>query len=85
YALSQNYPNPFNPATTIDYTLAKEGNVQLAVYDVLGRLVTTLVSGVEAAGPHTVRFDGSRLSSGVYYYTLRAGEFTATRSLILMK
>ncbi len=85
YALGQNYPNPFNPATTIGYTIAKEGNVHLAVYDVLGRLVATLADGVQAAGPHTVGFDGSRLSSGVYYYTLKAGEFTATRSLVLMK
>lgn len=85
YALSQNYPNPFNPTTTISYMTAKEGNVSLAVYDVLGRLVTTLVNEHQAPGQYTVRFDGSRLSSGIYYYTLHAGDFVSTKSLVLMK
>ncbi len=91
FALDQNYPNPFNPSTTIEYSIpnvATQGtspNVQLIVYDVLGRKVKTLVNKKQSPGNYSVRFDASELNSGVYFYTLRAGSFVATKKMILMK
>lgn len=85
YSLEQNYPNPFNPSTTISYYLPKASNVELKVYDALGNLVKTLVSRQQAQGKYDVNFDGSNLSSGVYFYQLQAGEFKATKKLILLK
>ena len=83
--LLQNYPNPFNPSTEISYSLSATGHVTLKIYDVLGREVATLVNEKQGAGAHTVRFDGSRLSSGVYFYRLNAGDFVATKKLVLTK
>jgi hypothetical protein len=91
--LAQNYPNPFNPTTAISYQLpapsGAEGSaastVTLKVYDVLGKEVATLVDGVQSAGRHTVRFDGSSLRSGVYFYRIQAGSFHDARKLILIK
>jgi len=83
--LHQNYPNPFNPSTTISYELASRSNVQLAVYNVLGQAVATLVNSVQPAGRYAVVLDGSRLTSGVYFYRLRAGEFSQTYKLMLVK
>ena len=83
--MKQNYPNPFNPMTTIDYTLAKSGFVSLKVYDILGQEVVTLVNGVEKAGDHNVNLNAANLPSGTYFYTLRSGDFTATKSLVLVK
>ena len=85
FALLQNFPNPFNPATTIRYTLGARSHVTLAVYNVLGQCVATLVDAVQDAGPHDVIFSGQRYASGVYFYRLRAGTFTATKSLLLAK
>ena len=85
FALSQNYPNPFNPSTTIDYAIPSAASVQLKVYDMLGREVATLVQADQAPGAYSVRFDGRNLSSGVYYYTLKAGAFVSTKTLILLK
>jgi photosystem II stability/assembly factor-like uncharacterized protein len=85
YVLSQNYPNPFNPTTTIQYSVAKAGIVELKVCDVLGRELAVLVQGEHNPGNYSVVFDASRLSTGVYFYTMRAGDFTNTRSLVLMK
>jgi photosystem II stability/assembly factor-like uncharacterized protein len=85
FALEQNYPNPFNPTTTISYSVPKTSFVELKVYDLLGRTVATLVSSERAAGTHTVGFDAKGLSSGVYLYTMKAGDFTATKSLVLVK
>jgi len=85
YALNQNYPNPFNPTTTIGFSVVKAADVQLKVYDLLGREVATLVQGQHNPGSYSVVFDASRLSSGVYFYTLRAGDFVSTKSLVLMK
>jgi photosystem II stability/assembly factor-like uncharacterized protein len=84
-ALQQNYPNPFNPTTTIKYELASGAQVSLKVYDVLGREVLTLVDKDEFAGQHQVVLDASELSSGVYFYRLRAGDFTDTKRLLLLK
>jgi hypothetical protein len=85
YSLSQNYPNPFNPATTISFAIPKAGNVELRVYDVLGREASLLVNEFKAAGSYSVDFDASELSSGVYYYTIRSGDFTQTKKMVLIK
>ncbi len=88
YSLGQNYPNPFNPATTIHYTLAKSGIVTLKVYDVLGREVAQLVSEYKNAGSYTVTFDISsakNLSSGVYFYSISAGEYQQVKKMMLIK
>ena len=85
FALEQNYPNPFNPTTTISYSVPKTSFVELKVYDLLGRTVATLVNSERSAGTHTVGFDAKGLSSGVYLYTMKAGDFTATKSLVLVK
>lgn len=85
FALYQNYPNPFNPATEVRYDLATASHVDLHVYNAVGQVVATLVNGEQQAGTHQVRFDASHLSSGVYVYQLRAGDFTATKKLVLAK
>ena len=87
YSLSQNYPNPFNPTTTIGYTIpvGTRGGTSLRVYDVLGREVATLVDEELTAGEHVARFDASSLASGVYFYRLTSGSFSATRKLLLLK
>ena len=85
FALEQNYPNPFNPATTISYSIKKPADVELLVHDLLGRKVAILVDKHQTAGRYEVSFDASDLSSGIYLYTLRAGDFTQTRRLVLLK
>ena len=85
FALAQNYPNPFNPSTTIQFNLAKRGMVKLNVYDVLGNQVANLVNDVRSTGPHAVSFDGSDLSSGVYFYTLETATEIITKKMMLMK
>jgi len=85
FALRQNYPNPFNPKTTLVFELPVASQVRLDVYDINGRLVTTLVNGWQGAGTHEMVFDASHLSSGVYFYCLQAGEFNAVRKMVLMK
>ncbi|MBI5022320.1 MAG: S8 family serine peptidase [Ignavibacteriales bacterium] len=85
FALSQNYPNPFNPSTKINYELPTAGWVTLKVFDVLGREVATLVDETKRIGRYEVEFDGSELTSGVYFYTLRAGSLISTKKLLLMK
>ncbi|HEX2867783.1 MAG TPA: T9SS type A sorting domain-containing protein [Ignavibacteriales bacterium] len=85
YELRQNYPNPFNPSTVINYTITKAGMVTLKVYNILGREVATLQNGVQEAGVHSVQFNASDLPSGIYIYTLQAGQFTSSRKLMLLK
>jgi hypothetical protein len=85
YSLAQNYPNPFNPVTSIRYTVAGDVRTELTVYNVLGQEVVTLVDGVKAPGAYTVEWDASDLASGVYFYRLTAGDYTATRRMVLMK
>ncbi len=85
FSLGQNYPNPFNPGTTIEYTLPAAAHVTLQVFDVLGREVATLVDGTETAGVKSVRFDASRLSSGVYYYRIAAGSFNGAKQMLLLR
>ena len=85
YTLSQNYPNPFNPATEIKYSLPESGFVTLKVYDMLGREASVLVNEDKTAGNYSVTFDGSSLSSGVYFYQLKAGQYTDTKKFVLLK
>ncbi len=85
YALNQNYPNPFNPTTVISYQLPKESHVTLKVYDIIGNEVQTLVKGDQPAGTYKVNFNGSDLSSGVYFYRLQANNFVSVKKFTLMK
>ncbi|MFO7448429.1 MAG: T9SS type A sorting domain-containing protein, partial [Ignavibacteriaceae bacterium] len=85
YNLAQNYPNPFNPVTNIQYSVKELENVTLKIYDILGREVTILLNEVQQPGRYNIRFDGSSLSSGIYFYKLQAGKFAETRKMILMK
>ena len=83
--MQQNYPNPFNPSTTISYDLPTDSKVTLKVFDVLGREVATLVNGFVEAGSHQAVFNATRLASGVYFYRLQAGAYSATRKLAILK
>ncbi len=85
YVLEQNYPNPFNPATKIQYALPLSGKVSLQVYNVLGQEVVTLVNEVQSVGVYTVNFDASRLSSGMYFYRISAGNFSQVKKMMLLK
>ncbi len=85
YSLSQNYPNPFNPTTNLEFGISKLGFVSLKVYDVLGKEVMTLVNEIKPAGRYKIDFNGSNLSSGMYFYKLEAGNFTETKRMLLIK
>ena len=85
YALLQNYPNPFNPSTNIQYSIVNRQLTIVKVYDVLGREVSTLVNELKQPGTYTVQFDGSRLSSGIYFYRMKAGTFAETKRLLLLR
>ena len=85
YALHQNYPNPFNPSTQIRFDLRETNHVKLAIFNVLGQEVATLVDGRLNAGQHLVTFNASDLASGVYFYRIEAGQFTDMRKMVLMK
>ena len=85
YSLSQNYPNPFNPMCNVQFSMYKAGNVRLVVYDVQGREVQTLVNEKLRAGTYEVKFDGSALNSGVYFYKLSTEGFTETKKMTLIK
>ncbi|MCB1060365.1 MAG: T9SS type A sorting domain-containing protein [Calditrichaeota bacterium] len=85
FSLAQNYPNPFNPTTTISFTLTQANITSLKVFDVLGRTTATIDMGRMEAGRHTMSFNGSDLASGVYFYQLESGAFSATRKMLLLK
>jgi hypothetical protein len=85
YSLSQNYPNPFNPTTTIQYSTKEAGMVTLKVVNILGEVVAELENSYKDAGRYEVKFDASRLASGVYYYQIQAGAFTQMSKMILLK
>ena len=85
FALNQNYPNPFNPSTLISYSIPQNSFVTVKVYDIIGNEVSTLVNQTQSAGKYDVKFDASSLSNGVYFYTIKADNFTSTKKMILMK
>ena len=81
----QNYPNPFNPSTTIRYALPQRSHVTLSIFNTFGQNVATLVNETQEPGYHDVRFDGSNLASGVYFYRIKADEYAATKKLLLIR
>jgi hypothetical protein len=85
FTLNQNYPNPFNPSTTIKFELPRASQVNLTVFDILGREVSVLVNERKEPGSYEVKLDGSNLASGVYFYRIQAGDYVATKKLLLMK
>jgi hypothetical protein len=85
FSLSQNYPNPFNPSTVISYTVPKESQITLKIFNVLGQEVTTLVNSVQKAGTYNINFNASKLSSGIYFYSIKANGFTSTKKMMLVK
>ena len=85
FVLSQNYPNPFNPATVISFEIPSRNFVELKIYDLLGREITSLVNEEKDAGKYSIRFNGNDLASGIYFYKLTAGNYSQTKKLILMK
>ena len=85
YDLFQNYPNPFNPSTTISFQMPKDGFVTLKIYDILGKEVTTLVNEFKTTGKYNVQFNASNLASGMYIYQIKAGDYSNTKKLMLMK
>ena len=85
FGLSQNYPNPFNPSTTMRYTIQESGQVRIAVYNLMGQKVATLVDGMKQAGAHTVRWNAAGHASGMYYYRLEANGQVITKKMTLIK
>ena len=85
FELSQNYPNPFNPTTVITYSLLKGGFVTLKVYNEIGQEITTLVKGYKSASTYQITFDASKLANGVYIYTLKSGNYTLSKKMLLIK
>ena len=85
YMLAQNFPNPFNPTTTIQFSIAQQSLVRLEVFNMLGERIATLVDQVRPAGSYSERFDGTQLASGVYLYRLKAGSFTTTQKMVLLR
>jgi hypothetical protein len=85
YSLNQNYPNPFNPTTTISYTIPLVSQVNLTVYDILGRRVVELVNKEQNPGVYEVKFDASYFASGIYFYRIEAGSYTNTQKMMLLK
>jgi len=85
FSLSQNYPNPFNPVTTIRYSIPEDGNIKLKVYNSLGQQEAELINGFVKAGSSEVKFDGSGLASGVYFYKIESGNEVIIKKLMLLK
>ncbi len=85
FELSQNYPNPFNPTTTISYAVPQRTNVEIKVYDITGKEITTLVNEVKDQGIYSVKFNADNFSSGIYFYRISAGQFSSVRKMILIK
>ena len=85
FKLCQNYPNPFNPSTSIEYTIPNKSNVTIKVYNILGSDVKTLVNGIKNKGSYKITFDAVHLTSGIYFYSLQAGEFKETKKMTILK
>ena len=85
FAVDQNAPNPFNPTTAISFTIPAAGNVTVDVYNVAGQKVDSLVNGMMSAGRHSVVWDATGYSNGVYFYTVKSGDFSKTMKMTLLK
>lgn len=85
YKLGQNYPNPFNPSTMINYSVPKAGNVKIAVYDVLGNEVASVLNEYKQAGNYSINYNASALSSGIYFYKMISGSYVETKKMTLIK
>ena len=85
FVLYQNYPNPFNPSTTIQYELPQNSQVEIQVYDLLGREITTIVNNEQNAGRHKIEFSGGKLNSGIYFYRLKANNYLEVKKMLLVK
>ena len=85
FVLNQNYPNPFNPETVISWQLAVDSHVNLTIYNVVGQRVAILVDEQKPAGTHSVKFDASRLASGIYYYKAQAGNYQEMKKMLLLR
>jgi hypothetical protein len=85
FELSQNYPNPFNPTTTIHFSIPQRSRTELSVFDAIGRKISTVVDRELASGSYTATFDARQLSSGIYFYRLEAGSYTATKRMTVLK
>ncbi|MBL8007212.1 MAG: T9SS type A sorting domain-containing protein, partial [Ignavibacteria bacterium] len=85
YKLNQNYPNPFNPITNVEFGISKSGFVSLKVYDMLGKEVAILVNENLSPGKYTVKFNGSNLASGAYFYTIKINNFSQTKIMVMIK
>ena len=85
YSISDAYPNPFNPVTSFEYTIPEDGLVQVAIYDISGRMVSELVNGYQSAGSYPVVWDAQELSSGVYMVNMTAGDYSTIQKVMLIK
>lgn len=90
FKLNQNHPNPFNPSTTIHYTLPKESDVHLQIYNMLGQQINQLISSTQSSGTHSIQWNGkdqqgNQVPAGIYFYQLQAGDFVQTKKMVLMK
>ncbi|MFA6979154.1 MAG: T9SS type A sorting domain-containing protein [Ignavibacteriaceae bacterium] len=85
YSLNQNYPNPFNPSTTIAYDIPKTSSVRISVYDILGKEIKLLLNAEKNPGHYAIIFDAKELAGGIYYYSIKAGEFSQSKKMILLK
>jgi hypothetical protein len=85
YKLSECYPNPFNAQTVIRFTLPRNTNINISVYDVTGRKISTLLSGIQSKGEYRINWDASMLSSGIYYINMNSVEFSKTVKALLVK
>ena len=85
YTINQNYPNPFNQSTLIQYSVPKTGFVQIKVFNVIGKYITTLVNEEKQSGTYQVEFNGNNLSSGIYFYRMQADNYLQTKKFLLLK
>lgn len=85
YKLHQAYPNPFNPATTISFELPAQSNIEIKVYDMMGREVANLFNGSKPAGKHQIQFEAGNLSSGMYVFRLKTGNIIKSQKIMLLK
>ena len=85
FKVNQNTPNPFNPSTTISYTVPEKGNISVEIFNVAGQKIKTLVNGYMSAGEHSIRWDASGCSAGVYFYKVKAGKFERTMKMTLVR